>query len=112
MVVAGTLPDHDGIFGDLPCPSPVLLRQFLGAVDHSAGGLWAGGDFDPVDAARIRPATISSLTVKHAGKLIEVTQKLSQAMSGGPLMSQDHAVMGVIHKLSVVRVFRNAEAFS
>jgi len=38
------------------------------------------------------------LTIKHAVNLIEVTQKLSQGMSGGPLMTQDHAVMGVIHK--------------
>jgi hypothetical protein len=38
------------------------------------------------------------LAVKHAVNLIEVTQKLSQGMSGGPLLTQDHAVMGVIHK--------------
>jgi RNA-directed DNA polymerase len=54
--------------------------------------------YGPGDKLNIRPGTISSLTVKHAVELIEVTQKLSQGMSGGPLMTQDHAVIGVIHK--------------
>ena len=31
-------------------------------------------------------------------KLIEVTQKLSQGMSGGPLLDSDYAVAGVVHK--------------
>lgn len=54
--------------------------------------------YGPGDRLNIRPGTISSLTVKHAVKLIEVTQKLSQGMSGGPLMTQYHEVIGVIHK--------------
>jgi hypothetical protein len=31
-------------------------------------------------------------------KLIDVTQKLSKGMSGGPLLDENHGVVGVIHK--------------
>jgi len=41
---------------------------------------------------------VSSLPIKHGVKLIEVTQKLSQGMSGGPLLDSENAVVGVVHK--------------
>ena len=50
------------------------------------------------DKLNIRPGTISSKTVKSAVDYLEVTQKLSQGMSGGPLLNNADEVIGVIHK--------------
>lgn len=75
------------------------LEAFSGSPVTGAETIAAGfPSYGPGDRLNIRPGTVSSLAVKHAVKLIEVTQKLSQGMSGGPLLTQDHAVMGVIHK--------------
>lgn len=52
----------------------------------------------PGDQLNIRPGVVSTLTVKSAIQLIEVTQKLTQGMSGGPLLDANDAVAGVIHK--------------
>jgi len=54
--------------------------------------------FGPGDGLNVREGKVSSLAIKHAVKLIEVTQNLSQGMSGGPLLDSDDAVVGVIHK--------------
>ncbi|MBZ0162883.1 MAG: trypsin-like peptidase domain-containing protein [Notoacmeibacter sp.] len=54
--------------------------------------------FGPGDRVNVREGKVSSLATKHAVELIEVTQKLSQGMSGGPLLNSDNAVVGVIHK--------------
>ena len=54
--------------------------------------------FGPGDRLNVREGKVSSLPIKHAVKLIEVTQKLSQGMSGGPLLDRNNAVAGVIHK--------------
>jgi S1-C subfamily serine protease len=54
--------------------------------------------FGPGDRLNTREGKVSSLPVKHGVKLIEVTQKLSQGMSGGPLLDRNNAVAGVIHK--------------
>lgn len=63
-------------------------------------GLTAVGypSFGPGDKLNIRDGKVSSLPVKHGVKLIEVTQKLSPGMSGGPLLSSDNAVVGIVHK--------------
>lgn len=50
------------------------------------------------DRLNIRQGTISSTTIKSAVKYVEVTQKLSQGMSGGPLLNDADKVIGVIHK--------------
>ncbi|MDZ3838280.1 MAG: reverse transcriptase domain-containing protein [Rhodospirillales bacterium] len=55
-------------------------------------------NFGPGDGLNVREGKVSSLPVKHGVKLIEVTQKLSQGMSGGPLLDSDNAVVGVIQK--------------
>lgn len=55
-------------------------------------------DFSAGDSLNIRVGKVSSLTVKGAIQMIEVTQKLSQGMSGGPLLNNENAVAGVIHK--------------
>ena len=83
----------------IPSTDYFELDEFVGLPAMGANTIAAGfPSYGPGDRLNIRPGTISSLTVKHAVNLIEVTQKLSQGMSGGPLMTQDHAVMGVIHK--------------
>ncbi|NKK36822.1 hypothetical protein GFL72_19580 [Rhizobium leguminosarum bv. viciae] len=54
--------------------------------------------FGPGDGINIRSGQISALTMKSAVPYIEVTQKLAQGMSGGPVTDIDHKVVGVIHK--------------
>ena len=54
--------------------------------------------FGPGDGLNVRAGQVSSLPVRHGLKLIEVTQKLSQGMSGGPLLDSDNAVAGIIWK--------------
>ncbi len=54
--------------------------------------------FGPGDRLNVRNGNISSLPTKSAVKKIEVTQKLAQGMSGGPLLDDTNRVAGVIHK--------------
>lgn len=54
--------------------------------------------FAPGDSLNVRSGHVSSFSVKHAVPLIEVTQKLTQGMSGGPVFDEDDRVVGVIHK--------------
>jgi RNA-directed DNA polymerase len=46
----------------------------------------------------VRPGFISSLPTKRAVPMVEVTQKLTQGMSGGPVIDEHNAVAGIIHK--------------
>ncbi len=55
-------------------------------------------EFAQGDGLNVREGKVSSLSVKHAVKLIEVTQKLTQGMSGGPLLDSNNKVVGVVHK--------------
>lgn len=54
--------------------------------------------FGPGDRLNVRDGNVSSLPVRHGVQLIEVQQKLSQGMSGGPLLDGYDAVAGVVHK--------------
>jgi RNA-directed DNA polymerase len=54
--------------------------------------------FGPGDKINIRSGSITSLPTKSAVPMIEVAQKLSQGMSGGPLLDEDGAVAGINHK--------------
>ncbi|TYL90327.1 hypothetical protein FXB40_32240 [Bradyrhizobium rifense] len=54
--------------------------------------------FGPGDKINVRPGSISSLPTKSAVPMIEVTQKLAQGMSGGPLLDEDGLVAGVNYK--------------
>jgi S1-C subfamily serine protease len=54
--------------------------------------------FGPGDKMNVRSGTISSLPTKRAVPMIEVTQKLAQGMSGGPLLDEDGAVAGINYK--------------
>lgn len=56
-------------------------------------------DWAPGDTLNIRPGFVVTQTVKSLVKLIEVDQKLTQGMSGGPLLDDDSgAVVGIIKK--------------
>lgn len=54
--------------------------------------------FGPGDRLNVRDGKVSSLTVKSAVNLVEVTQKLVQGMSGGPILDNGNSVAGIIHK--------------
>lgn len=54
--------------------------------------------FAPGDGLNVRSGQISSFSVKSGVPLIEVTQKLTQGMSGGPVFDGNDLVAGVIHK--------------
>lgn len=54
--------------------------------------------FAPGDGLNERLGHISSFSVKSGVPLIEVTQKLTQGMSGGPVFDDNDLVAGVIHK--------------
>jgi RNA-directed DNA polymerase len=54
--------------------------------------------FGPGDKINVRSGSISSLPTKSAIQMIEVTQKLAQGMSGGPLLDEKGAVAGINHK--------------
>ena len=73
---------------------PISKELKTGDATTAAGypGWWYG---DPLN---IRPGFVSALPVRSAVPLVEVTQQLTQGMSGGPLLDADDAVAGVIHK--------------
>jgi S1-C subfamily serine protease len=54
--------------------------------------------FGPGDRLNVREGKVASLSVKHGVGYVEVTQKLSQGMSGGPLIDSNERAVGVIHK--------------
>lgn len=64
--------------------------------DHVVAAGYPG--FGLGDQLNLRSGTVSALTIKHAVPLIEVTQKLTQGMSGGPILNDDDEVVGIIHK--------------
>lgn len=73
-----------------PVSRPIATGDSTTAIGYPGWG--------PGDQLNIRPGFVSSLTVKSAVQLIEVTQKLTQGMSGGPLLDANDAVAGIIHK--------------
>lgn len=54
--------------------------------------------FSRGDQLNNRKGTLSSVANRSAVKLLEVTQKHSQGMSGGPVLLKDGSVCGVVHK--------------
>lgn len=50
------------------------------------------------ERVNIRSGEISSLPTRSGVGLIEVTQQLTQGMSGGPILSETGGVVGIIHK--------------
>lgn len=70
--------------------NPVAVGASMTAAGYPSWG--------PADRLNIRPGVVSTITVKGGRQLIEVTQKLTQGMSGGPLLDMSNRVVGVIHK--------------
>jgi len=54
--------------------------------------------YGPGDRLNVRSGTVSSLPRKWGVHLIEVTQKIAQGMSGGPLLDIHQKVIGINHK--------------
>ena len=52
----------------------------------------------PGDRLNIRPGYITLLTPKAGVQMIEVSQELTQGMSGGPVLDAQGAVIGIVHK--------------
>lgn len=55
-------------------------------------------DYGPGDRLNIRTGTVTSLPTKSTIDRVEVSQELSQGMSGGPVLDAHGKVVGVIHK--------------
>lgn len=55
--------------------------------------LWGFGE-----RLNIRPGEVSLLTVRSGVLLLEVTQQLTQGMSGGPILNAEGEVVGIVHK--------------
>lgn len=63
--------------------------------DHTTAIGYPG--YGPGDSVNARAGMVSSLVVKSAVRMIEVTQPLTKGMSGGPILYGDYGVVGVIH---------------
>ncbi len=55
-------------------------------------------DFGPGDKLTVRPGVVSSLPIKNCVQKIETNIKISQGMSGGPLLNSNNRLVGVNHK--------------
>lgn len=55
-------------------------------------------DFSPADKMNFRAGMVSSTTTKSLIKLFEVNFKLTQGMSGGPVIDSKDEVVGIVHK--------------
>lgn len=73
-----------------PAVRPVAVTDAVLAVGYP---LWGFGE-----RINIRPGEVSSLTVQSLVQKIEVTQQLTQGMSGGPILNAANEVVGIIHK--------------
>ena len=73
-----------------PAAKPAVVSDAVVALGYP---LWGLGE-----RLNIRPGEVSSLTVQSLVKKIEVTQQLTQGMSGGPVLNDAGEVVGVIHK--------------
>lgn len=83
----------------LPATEYFELARSTQAVTENALTLALGyPGYGPGDKLNIRSGTVSSRPIKHGVRLIEVTQKIAQGMSGGPLLDADQNVIGVNHK--------------
>jgi RNA-directed DNA polymerase len=53
--------------------------------------------FAPGDKMNVRSGAVTSLPVKRGVRMIEVDQQLANGMSGGPIVSENDAVVGIVH---------------
>lgn len=85
----GTIPAAE--FYELePAAKPASVSDAVVALGYP---LWGFGE-----RLNIRPGEVSSLMVRSLVRKIEVTQQLTQGMSGGPILNVAGEVVGVIHK--------------
>ncbi|MCW5713455.1 MAG: trypsin-like peptidase domain-containing protein [Bauldia sp.] len=73
-----------------PATKPVAVTDAVTAVGYPD---WGYGE-----RLNIRPGGVSLLTIRSGVQMIEVTQQLTQGMSGGPILNANGEVVGVIHK--------------
>jgi S1-C subfamily serine protease len=73
-----------------PASKAVAITDAVTAVGYPH---WGYGE-----RLNIRPGEVSLLTVRSAVQMIEVTQQLTQGMSGGPILDANGEVVGIIHK--------------
>lgn len=91
---------------DLAILSHAIATTEFYELEPATRAVRVGGDmtatgypgFGPGDRLNIRPGAVSSLPMKRGVAMIEVTQKLAQGMSSGPLLDADGHVAGVIHR--------------
>jgi S1-C subfamily serine protease len=72
-----------------PAAKPAAVSDAVLALGYP---LWGLGE-----RLNIRPGEVSSLTVRSLVQKIEVTQQLTQGMSGGPILNAADEVVGIIH---------------
>lgn len=83
----------------------IALNEFF-EMDAATAAVAVGDDviaygypgYGPGDRLNIRSGKVTSLPRKHAIDRVEVSQELSQGMSGGPVLDAGGKVVGVIHK--------------
>jgi RNA-directed DNA polymerase len=73
-----------------PAPQPAAVEDEVLAVGYP---MWGFGE-----RLNIRRGHVSLLTVQHGVQLLEVTQQLTQGMSGGPILNDRDEVVGIIRK--------------
>lgn len=73
-----------------PAPRAAAVTDAVLAVGYP---LWGNGE-----RLNIRPGEVSLLTVRSGLLLFEVTQQLTQGMSGGPILNANNEVVGIVHK--------------
>ena len=73
-----------------PATQAVAVTDAVTAVGYPDWGLG--------ERLNIRPGEVSLLTARFGVQLIEVTQQLTQGMSGGPILNAAGEVVGIIHK--------------
>lgn len=70
--------------------APAVVTDNVTAVGYPEWGLG--------ERVNIRPGEVSVLTARFGVQMIEVTQQLTQGMSGGPILNSVGKVVGIIHK--------------
>ncbi|MGY4398617.1 RNA-directed DNA polymerase [Sphingomonas sp. UYAg733] len=75
-----------------------LAESIIAAVTGDSVSAIGFPDFGPADKINVRGGTVSSTTKKSGIQLFEVNFKLAQGMSGGPVVNDQDAVVGITHK--------------
>ena len=73
-----------------PAAKTVVVTDAVTAIGYPDWGLG--------ERLNIRPGEISLLTARFGVQMIEVTQQLTQGMSGGPILNAVGEVVGIVHK--------------